>query len=719
MRPGVHRLVQRYPVLRRLSRLALGAVIAAGCASAGCVRAPAPLDVRALIAAHGEAGARGELEVHLLDQPRDVQARLALARLADRAGRPSQAIEQLEAVLRLGGPLGTRWHAEDRERFARLLRVRGVARLGRESATALADLERARSFGAQVDAIDLARARSHVAIDQLRHVDARTRAAGARTLAELRDRPFADPSWVGALGDAAPRDRGLFGVWLWRAGARRAAYEALSAWRATTAERDAARSELHAAYLRALAWWTPLDTTRSVAAELVGPERCRFVACSAAEILDEPDVARRTLAIAAVHAGPLAPTTDGREAAAWAALALAEMLDGESDGRAGWGARIAQRVSLAALDLASVPAFARPLFARLLGRSGDPVDSIDSSDGLAPHARLVVAAERALAGQPRARVEAALGDLAATAIGQRLVAIVEPQAPEVAGDPREAAISAYLAARSLPVPDLAAILAGYRRDPAVADRLARDVVARAPDAAIANAALGALWSVLDDPARARTAWQAAVDASPEPAFVAGLADAAARAGDPDAALIHGTTAAAAAGDPALVWTSLSRVLEGVGSHHHALEAARSAIDLASREALAPALDAGIAASRAMGRSGQVERLSARRARLAPPVVVVADAGPVDAAAALRAIDDPTDTASALAAYARRATASSIARLWIASRWSPGDVPVRAALVTAIAEDDPRRAVIVRELVALAGSPDPETGRAAIRALARY
>ncbi len=754
--------------------------------ASGCVGAPKRLDVSALVRAHGEAGARGELEVRILDDPRDIQARLALAKLADEANRPAQALEQLEAVLRLGGPLGTRWHDDDRARFARLLAARGIERLRRESATALADLERARRFGATVDDITLARARSYVAIGQLRHVDTRTREAGRRVIAELRAMPFADPSWVGALDSATPRDRGLFGVWLWGQGAKRAAFEALSAWRARSAERDAATSALHAAYLRALAWWTPLEGALPPTAEMVGPARCRFVACSAADVLDEKDSVRRAEGMAAIRVGPLAPTTNGRDAAAWAWLTLSEaMIDGgggwgrrpasdtkldggdrrapsdtkldggdrrapsdtkldggdrrassetERDGderRAlsdavfdgGWGRRLAQRVTLEALDRQAVPAFARPVLARLASAQAAGVP--DGALGeLAPWQRMVVAAERALDGASRAQIEAALGDAAAQPEGQRILAIVAPGVPAFAGDARDAAIENYLearehalpGARALALPEARRIAIAYRRDPAVAERLARDVVARAPDAAAAYAALGALWSVLDDPQRARIAWQAAVDASPEPAFVRGLADACARASDPDAALIHGTAAAAALGDPAPVWTALSRVLEANGHHHHALEAARSAIDLAGREALAAALDAGAAASRSLGRTGQADVLAARRARLAPPIEVVPEVGPVDAEAALRAVGDPTDALAALAAYRRRSTVTAIARMWIASRWNPHDVAIRAALLEAIALDDPRRALLVGELVQLAASPDDERGRAAIRAL---
>src|SRR5689334_8092796 len=98
-----------------------------------CVRAPAPLDVKSLVAQRGSIEARRDLTARVLAHPRDVQARLALAELAEQAGRPSEALEQLEAVENLGGPLGTRWHDADRGRLARLLLARGRARLQRSS----------------------------------------------------------------------------------------------------------------------------------------------------------------------------------------------------------------------------------------------------------------------------------------------------------------------------------------------------------------------------------------------------------------------------------------------------------------------------------------------------------------------------------------------------------------------------------------------------------
>ncbi|MEJ7604225.1 MAG: hypothetical protein WKG01_40570 [Kofleriaceae bacterium] len=95
------------------------------------VRTPAPLDVAALVNRQGPVEARRSLALRVVAEPKDVAARLALATLADQQGRPSEAIEQLEAVVALDGPLGIRWRATDRARLARLVAARGRTRLQR------------------------------------------------------------------------------------------------------------------------------------------------------------------------------------------------------------------------------------------------------------------------------------------------------------------------------------------------------------------------------------------------------------------------------------------------------------------------------------------------------------------------------------------------------------------------------------------------------------
>jgi len=133
-------------------------------AAAACgARTPKAIDVGALLAREPASEARRDLVARVLAHPRDVQARLALAELDDRNGRPSEAIEQLDEVVNLGGPLGIRWHASDRARLARLLVARGKARLARGAASAKADFARAQTFGAVIADDDLRAAREAAA----------------------------------------------------------------------------------------------------------------------------------------------------------------------------------------------------------------------------------------------------------------------------------------------------------------------------------------------------------------------------------------------------------------------------------------------------------------------------------------------------------------------------------------------------------------------------
>ncbi|HET7499772.1 MAG TPA: hypothetical protein VFK02_02185 [Kofleriaceae bacterium] len=771
-------------------------VCVAGCA----VRAPARVDVDALVAARGPVEARRDLQIRVIGDPRDVAGRLALAALDERIGRPSEALEALEAVQALGGPLGVRWHDEDRARLARLIAARGRARLGRGAASALADLERARGLGAAISDDELRRARIAGAIVALRHSDAEVRDGGRRTLAALGPDPGAaalpphapqaapatpvapaapprhashpapappvapaapnrparpdgaqgsaappvrapdateraapdadqDPGdggaepggsdatgpgegaeaspvgapllvgegvaaepevWLGARADASPAQRGRFGAWLWLQGARRAAWDELAAWHAATSPpRDPA---LQDAYLMAARWWTPLDRPSPPAEDLVGPARCAFVPCPLGEVAGENLLERAYLA------APLPPrVTDPGEAAALAAITLHQALRGEVS----WGPALAARVELAAFaeprQLAKLPRHVRPIFARLAGR-----DAEIPRTGATRDQRLVIAAERVLAGAGVAAIARLVGN---APYADELRRVAAPRPPFTGDALAEAAARhAGLAVPGTAGPEaLRAIVVAYRRDVAIADRLARDAVAGASDAAAMHATLAALFDALGDPARARVAWQAAADASAEPAFVRGLAEACARQGDPDAALVAATQAAAASGDPAVVWTAVARALAGAGKYVHALEAARSAIDLSGPDTLAAALEVAGSASQALGRDAQAAALAEQRARVAQAASTPGDA-------------DPTDARAALEAYRRRASASTIARMWVASRWNPRDVELRAALLAATGADDPRHAVIRGELVDLAGDRDPELRRIAVAAL---
>lgn len=391
------------------------AFVFASLLAAGCVRAPSPIDVSALIAKRGPEEARRDLAIRVLDSPRDVQARLALAALAEQVGRPTEAIEQLEAVERLGGPLGVRWHDADRVRLARLLLARGRARLVRGAPTALGDLERAAKLGAKPSDDDLVSARIALASTLIRHVDDKMRAKGRAMFASLAKPSAAkgdgteEASWLGARAGATPAERGAFGAWLWTINARREAWEHLRAWHdATPRSPSAVRDEaLQAAYLRAYAWWVPVwlgEAPPPPSDDLVGPERCQFpgsdCAPAPADVLplppltDDAATLRRVPQHAAARYAATRSTALPADAAMLATIAeaydrdpmVAERLGRDFVARAVDGAlghatlgalfdalgdRARARIEWqAAVDGSDEPAFVRGL-AEAVGRAGD------------------------------------------------------------------------------------------------------------------------------------------------------------------------------------------------------------------------------------------------------------------------------------------------------------------------------------------------------------
>jgi tetratricopeptide (TPR) repeat protein len=573
-----------------MSRVAVVAIAVQVMMVTSCVTAPSRVDVNALVKRLGPVDARHELEVRIVDDPKDIAARLALAKLCEEQKRPSQALEQLEAVIRVGGPIGTRWHDEDRARFARLLYARGLERTTRGAPTAIDDMERARSYGAKVSDAEIASARLANALVHVRHIDAKERATGIAMLKKL---------------GKVPASRGELGAWLWSIGAKRAAWEELAAWHdATKAPRD---ERLQIAYLVARAWWTPYDGLPPTVDELVGPERCRYGACKASDLVQNGTWSE---AIAALRYAPPRKVTDPQEAYAWLVITLAEALRGEGS----WAALYAGRVDVNAIAIVQLPPSGRAAFALVTGRDVSDTPNDGSIAG-----RFLAAGVAAARGGKAEEVRGLLGNLAETRDGLALVAAAAEAQPLDA--PYAAGVARFVAARTgeQRLDRVKAILDGYARDPLIADRLARDVVAEHADAAAGHAFVATLFDAIEDPARARESWQAAVDDSPgEPAYVRGLAEAIARAKDPDAALVFATQAAAAAGDPAPVWIAIARALHGVGADVHALQAARFALDLASGETIADALDVAIVATDALGRPAG--DLRTRRARVAPPLV---------------------------------------------------------------------------------------------------
>jgi hypothetical protein len=535
-------------------------------ALASCgVRATEPIDVAALVAKRGPVEARRDLEIRIISEPRDVQARLAAATLDGDLHRDGDAIDDYEAIEALGGPLGPRWHAEDRARFAALLVHRGEARMARGSGHGVDDLEQATRLGASVPAATLGRARAVAALAKLRHIDAEVRAQGREILVGLGG----NPAWAGADAKASAEQHARFGVWLWERGAKREAYEQLARWH----DSGAHDPTYDLAFAVALAWWSP------------------------------------DAAVAALTASaPPRPTA----------------------------------------------APARPLVV-----GDDP--------------RAAAAAHYA-----RARLEAIVG---AGEVGAGPPTL----APELTTDlPGE--------------PELLVVARAFRRDPTIAARLGRELVGRSIDRAVGQAAVGALFDALGDPARARTMWLGASEDSDDAAIVTDYACAVARTSDGDAALVAGASAAAASGDPAVTWLQIGHALMRGGRALDVITAMRSAIDLAGANALAEALELAIEASRRVGRDAQADRLAAQRAQLLPPPV------------------DPVERVEVGRLARHDPDASMLAAAWVATRADPGDIALRAALVVALERDDVRRQTIIDELVARAGDRDPERALTAVLAL---
>ncbi len=135
---------------------------------------------------------------------------------------------------------------------------------------------------------------------------------------------------------------------------------------------------------------------------------------------------------------------------------------------------------------------------------------------------------------------------------------------------------AFAARWELPADAVLALRRLHQQAPVTIDRAVAELLDAALDEAWTAAAVGELFDLLGDPARARRYWQLAVDANADPAFVQGLAVAAARVGDPDAAAIWATQAAAASGDPALWLLEIANAMAAHGSTPEALTVLKQA-----------------------------------------------------------------------------------------------------------------------------------------------
>lgn len=652
------------------------AAIAVTLASCG-VRAR-PVDTARLVAELGLDGAAEALRIRIAGNPRDIPARRALADLEDRRGRPGAVLAELSAVRDLGGPLGAHLSGRERARLAELLRERARARATRGSPDGLDDLDLARRIagGRGEDATVRRDAELAAALADLRHTDPDRRARGA----ELLGRPTETVD-----------DQGATGLFLFEHGARRAALDLLEDWE-RGGGRERAQPDTAAivdAWLAVRAWWSgpagrpDLSTLdRAVAA---GGSPCHFATalgdhgCRATAVVGGPTRERQLLARARARGWR---TADPEEAAAWVAITAAAWQRGELRS---WLDELDARVDLAALGLtgdgdarlpAAVPAWARAPLLRAAGRVREAELALSraraDTDGLPAYARVVLDVP-----VPRP----ATTGIRRSADVVRAAAIA-PDAPDA----------------------LAEIAAAYRQDPAAADRVAADVVAREVDLAAVAPGVAELFQLLGDPARARAWWERAVESSPDDvALRAGLVRALAAAADGEAARLHLTTVAAGSGDPARALLDGARALGGAGLIVDALGPAKQALELIAPGEEQEALLLLIDLAGRLDRADQVRELTAALAvvRTAPDATTLrarAAAGEAEAITRAHAAD-PADAGLAIAAArAESDDAAALGILAVASRANPHDVELRVARLER--GDDTAR----DELAEIAASP---------------
>lgn len=612
------------------SRVSLASLASlASVASLAAVGCRPAVDAGALVRARGVDGAADTLHDRLARDPRDAAAWRALATVELRRRRPGAAVAALEAAERLGAPLVDGLAPDDRAAFGRLLVERARARVARGSPGAHADVAKARRLGvAAAPALAVAAERLAL-LAGFAHADPERRAAAAARL------PAVDPALARGLAPAASdADVAATAAWLEGGGARRAAFELLDG-RVDERRAAGARPQWSAAtaarWLALHRWWAgaeaPVDRVTIDAIAAAAGAACPYTT--------GPDDPACDVIAAAGSAEPGGPAWEpalvevwdregwrvagGDRAAAWMIVAARAVARGQ---RRSWAAAVRDHVDVVATAAdAAAPAWARAAAAALAG--GDAA-ALGASDGI-PAAVAAVTARRATATPAPAEAAAAIASVDATLR-----------------------------------PALAAVARGYAIDPAVGDRRADELAARAVDRAATAPAIARLFAALGDAGRARRWWQAAVDASPdEAALREGLALAMVDGGDVAAGEQVLIGAAAASGDAAATYRRAARAFAAIDAHLPTIAAARWAIELGAPGDEDEAAALAAAALAALGRpSEDVRRLAAApaavdltdaRAAVAERVAADDQAGLVELAAS----EDPGLARLALAAWRRR------------------------------------------------------------------
>ena len=399
------------------------AALSVGCAGAG----PASENPRALRA----QDARASLRYRVASEPRDVPARLALARLEHDAGRAGAAFEHL-AFVHAGNALPE----QERPRLAALYRDRFRERLALGDGDAYRDAERASELHAAVDIGAAERAEGYLmaGLAALRRGNVWGRREAGDLFARAAELMPDDPRLTARLvTDAALADLGgpaavaaalaraqrgdaisdealaLAALWLHRGGARRAALELLELY----VRRGGRASTPLRAFVIERAWWSGAEAMPRL---LLGRE-LRAAGVSLCLLAREPedggcadDLARVAVAefdrsdeirlLLGERLGQLGPpdelsprlppwlqiwqhaerlrwrTAAPEQVEAWALLALRAWLAGVGDSPE---QLLAARVDVAAVvDSPALPAHLRPALLRALGRDDEAARALDA-----------------------------------------------------------------------------------------------------------------------------------------------------------------------------------------------------------------------------------------------------------------------------------------------------------------------------------------------------
>lgn len=498
--------------------------------------------------------AADEVRYRLVSSPRDRELYEALAEIEEQRGRPGAALDALDRAERLGRAFRGGLGDETRGRLAKLLIERARVRAARGSPDADVDVVRARKLGATVPA-ELVREAALAAIaGDLRHTDPQRRARGKTRLV------LVDPKRAAALGgDGTPEVIGATAAWLERARAYRVMGEMLDeAVRAHGVEvlrADGAADR----WLAARRWWSGPEGRPDILtverAEALGAGPCWFPrAGSACDVIaaggSKEPAGPSWEPVLVTHwerDGVRAANPD--EAAAWMIVARRAAARGQI---ASYERAVRDHVDLAAMAHdARLPPWAREELAR-----------IEAGESASPPA-------------PSALDGASWPDAAASLVASN--------------DAERAA--------------LVEVARAHATDAALADRRAEDLIAATIDVAASAPLLARLFSLLDDPARARAYWQRAADASPEDAeLTLGLALAMADAGDPAAGLVQMTRAAAGWGDAGAAMLRGARGFAAAGQTVEALSLVRSALSLSAPGDEAPAAALAAALLDELGRT---------------------------------------------------------------------------------------------------------------------